>query len=66
MSDQTHYIVIRRSTNWGGPGDRIEVMAASRTAAGARRQQKRLGGQVECAKGPYRRYGRNELLRHAR
>ena len=64
-----HYIVTRREHGYtSGPNhgisypDTVQVMAASRTEAGARRAQRRLGGTVRQVAGPMRRYARNEDL----
>jgi len=64
-----HYIVCRREHGWGsGPGngvqapDEIQVMAASRTEAGAKRAQKRLGGFIRVVDAPFRRYSQNEPI----
>ena len=64
-----HYIVCRneRGEN-SGPGhgvaypDSIEVMAASRSEAGAKKKQKELGGFIRRVDAPYRRYAQNEPI----
>ena len=65
----THYIVCRREHGFGsGPGngyqfpDEVQVMAASRTESGAKRQQRKLGGFIRRVETPYRRYERNECI----
>jgi hypothetical protein len=67
-----HYVLLRRKHGFGsGPGsgyqeqDTVQVMAASKTLAGAKRHQKRLGGWIEEADGPYRPYSHNEHYRYA-
>lgn len=69
----THFLVLRLEHGFGsGPGsgyqepDTIEIMAASRTRAGAERAQKRLGGWIEKSDGPFRSYEQNEFLRYAK
>jgi hypothetical protein len=66
-----HFLVLRREFGGNsGPGngwaarDEVQIMAAARTEAAARRLQKNLGGWVERAKGPLRKYERNEFLRY--
>jgi hypothetical protein len=69
-TETKHYIVVRTELGGNsGPGngwagvDRVQVMAASRTLAGAKRHQSRLGGRIEEVNEPYRKYERNETIR---
>lgn len=64
-----HYVVLRREHGYtSGPGtgvaypDSDEVMASSRTEAGAKRAQRRSGGFIRRIETPYRRYAQNEPL----
>lgn len=68
-NNMKHYIVIRRERGMGsGPGsgyqmpEEIQVMASSRSLAGAKRAQRKLGGSIREQSGPYRRYAQNEPL----
>lgn len=71
IKSHSHYIICRREQGWGtGPlrgvqgHEEIQVMAASRTLAGARRLQRRFGGSwIERRNRPLRMYRPDECIR---